>query len=60
MKIPKRRKLLLLIVFLGLAACQSAKPQRVEMPYDDAQDMVEMRRISPCACVDYSDHINLS
>ena len=48
-----------MIVLLGVAACQSTTPQRVEMPYDDQKDMVEMRRISPCACVDYSDVINV-
>ena len=53
------------IIFLTLAVsllagCGASKPVRaVEMPYNDDLEGVDAERISPCACVDYSDFINL-
>lgn len=52
--------ILLTTVVLLLAGCQSSRPaHEVEMPYNDDLEGVDAERKSPCACVDYSDFINV-
>lgn len=49
----------LTFVAVTLAACGSAKPRGVEMPASNNLEGTNVQRISPCACVEYTEFNNL-